>query len=91
MLSQNVPILVYNGQDDLIVQTAGAMKWVDKVRYANSEEFRKQLFSPWKLNNKMVGSVKFAGLLEFRVVNNAGHFVPMDCPEAALDMASTFV
>ncbi len=39
----------------------------------------------------MVGSVKNAGLLEFRIVNNAGHLVPMDCPEAALDMTVNFV
>ena len=26
-----------------------------------------------------------------RIVNNAGHLVPQDCPEAALDLASGWV
>ncbi len=72
--------MIYNGQDDLIVQSAGSMRWVDKLKFTQAEQFRKMLFKPWKINNKMVGSVKNAGLLEFRIVNNAGHLVPMDCP-----------
>ncbi len=39
----------------------------------------------------MVGSMKSAGLLELRIVNNAGHLVPMDTPEAALDLVTSFV
>ena len=39
----------------------------------------------------MVGTVKSAGLLEFRVVFGAGHLVPMDQPQVALDMATNFV
>jgi hypothetical protein len=56
-------MIIYNGQDDLIVQSAGTMKWVDRIRYANSNDFRKQLFSPWKVNGKMAGSMKSSGLL----------------------------
>jgi len=67
------------------------MKWVDKLKYAQIEDFRKSLFSAWKINNKIVGSIKSAGLLELRIVNNAGHLVPMDCPEAALDLVTSFV
>lgn len=39
----------------------------------------------------MVGSVKSAGLLELRIVNNAGHWAAMEAPEATLDLATTFV
>jgi carboxypeptidase C (cathepsin A) len=34
---------------------------------------------------------KVAGNLEFRIVNKAGHLVPMDQPVAALDMLTQFV
>ena len=61
LLSKNVPVLVYNGQDDLIVQSPGTMKWLDDISYDKSEEFRKKLFSPWKVDGKMVGSMKSAG------------------------------
>lgn len=91
LLSKNIPVLVYNGQDDLIVQSAGTMKWVDRLRYSKIDEFKKSLFSAWKIRGKVVGSVKSAGLLELRIVNNAGHLVPMDVPEAALDLVTGFV
>lgn len=91
LLSKNVPVLIYNGQDDLIVQSAGTMKWVDRLRYSKIDDFKKSLFTAWKINNKVVGSIKSAGLLELRIVNNAGHLVPMDCPEAALDLVTSFV
>lgn len=80
LLANGMPVLIYNGQDDLIVQNAGTMKWVDRIFYTHAHEFRQKLFTPWKINNKVVGSMKNAGLLELRIVNNAGHLVPMDRP-----------
>lgn len=74
-----------------MIQNPGAMKWVDRLRFENSEEFKKSLFKAWKLKDKIVGSVKTAGLFELRIVNNAGHWAPTDAPEAALDLASSFV
>ena len=91
LLNKNVPVLVYNGQDDLIVQSADTMKWVDRLRYSKIDDFKKSLFSAWKIKGKVVGSMKSSGLLELRIVNNAGHLVPMDCPETALDLVTSFV
>lgn len=87
----SVPILIYNGQDDLIVQSAGTMKWVEKLQYRDSQKFLDTDFSVWKVDNEVVGSKKSAGLLSFYIVNNAGHMVPMDSPKAALNMASSFI
>ncbi len=28
LLSKNLPVLIYNGQDDLIVTNPGTMRWV---------------------------------------------------------------
>jgi carboxypeptidase C (cathepsin A) len=91
LLSKGLPVLIYNGQDDLIVQNPGTMKWVDRLHHTQADQFRKALFSPWKVNGKMAGSIKSAGNLEFRIVNKAGHLVPMDRPIEALDMAVNFV
>ena len=37
LLAEGIPVLIYNGQDDLIVQTAGSMKWVDKISYGQTQ------------------------------------------------------
>lgn len=91
LLSMGLPVLIYNGQMDLIVSTPGTMRWAEKIFYKDASEFKKKLFDAWKINGKMVGTMKSAGLLEMRIVFNAGHMVPMDQPEAALDMATAFV
>lgn len=63
LLGKGMNVLIYNGQDDLIVQNPGTMKWVDRLHHDSAEEFRAKLFSPWKINGKVVGSIKSAGLL----------------------------
>ena len=65
---------------DLVVSTPGTMRWINRIFYDQAQEFREKLFSAWKVKDKLVGAVKSAGLLEFRVVFEAGHLVPMDQP-----------
>ena len=67
------------------------MKWVEKIHFKERDEFRGKLFENWKVGGKVVGKVKKAGLLEFRIVNEAGHMVPMDQPETSLEMVRGFV
>ncbi len=44
LLGKGLPVLIYNGQDDLIVQNAGTMKWADKLFFPAADAFRKKLF-----------------------------------------------
>jgi carboxypeptidase C (cathepsin A) len=88
---QYIPVLIYNGQNDIIVENPGTMRWVEQLHHAKAQDFRSTLFSTWKVNGKVAGSVKKAGNLEFRIVNNAGHLVPMDQGENALEMVKSFV
>jgi hypothetical protein len=32
--------MVYNGQNDLIVETPGTFKWAERVHYTQSEQFK---------------------------------------------------
>ena len=91
MLSQEIPVLIYNGQDDLIVTVAGTMRWVDKINFEFKNAFADSNLLPWRVDSETFGSRKSAGHLHFYVVNNAGHLVPKDCPKAAKNMANTFI
>lgn len=88
---KSIPVLVYNGQNDLIVTSSGTMRWVNKLKYDGIEKFQKKDFEVWKLNDKVVGYFKYEGNLELAMVNNAGHLVPMDQPAVALDLVKKFV
>jgi len=91
LLGENIPVLVYQGQDDAYANPAGAIKWVDELNYSNSREFRNKDFQAWRVGNKMMGSKKSAGKLTYMVINNSGHYVPRDNPEAALYMVREFM
>jgi serine carboxypeptidase-like clade 4 len=54
-------------------------------------QFRDTLLSPWYVNGKVAGFNKIVGYLELRTVNDAGHLVPMDQGEAALEMVKNFI
>jgi len=36
---EKYPVLIYSGQDDLIVDTPGTMMWVDNLKHKNKEKF----------------------------------------------------
>jgi len=91
LLKRNCKVMVYNGQNDLIVETPGTFKWAERVHFDKSEEFRNTLFSVWKVDGKTVGYRKSTGLYELRTVNNAGHLVPMDQGPAARQLVKDFV
>jgi hypothetical protein len=40
LLHRKVHVLVYNGQNDLIVETPGTFRWVELLHHADSEKFR---------------------------------------------------
>lgn len=83
LLTSNISVLIYQGQDNAYVNVPGTMKWVDELNYPYSNEFRHANFSAFKSGNTMLGSKKSAGNLNFVIVNNAGHYIPQDNPEAA--------
>lgn len=59
--------------------------------YKDHDAFRDTHFSIWKVDGKVAGSQKKAGKLEYKIVNNAGHLVPMDQGYNALSMVRDFV
>jgi len=40
VLKRKCKVMVYNGQNDLIVETPGTFKWAEKVHYDDAEQFR---------------------------------------------------
>ena len=86
-----VKVIVYEGQLDMICGTLGAELWISKIKWDGLSEFlkasRKPLYAPSKLEKRETGaflkSYKNFGLY---YILNAGHMVPIDAPEMALEM-----
>ena len=71
--------IVYYGDMDMVCDFIGGQTFVEDLGLELKEK-RKM----WKIDGRVVGYVKqFVGLT-FVIVNNAGHSVPMDRPDAGL-------
>jgi hypothetical protein len=40
LLEEKVNVIIYNGQNDLIVETPGTFKWVERLHYKDADAFR---------------------------------------------------
>jgi len=50
-----IPVLIYNGNYDLIVPTPATSRWVYALKHTESVRFMNTDFAPWILNNNVVG------------------------------------
>lgn len=86
-----VKVVVYQGQLDMICGTLGAESWITKLDWDGLPQFlnssRKPLYTPSKLATKETGAfLKNYKNFELYYILNAGHMVPIDAPQMALEM-----
>jgi len=89
--TRKVRLLFYNGQADLICNHVGVERSLAALSWSKRQSFRDARPAPWVRDGRVVGHVRRAGNLQLLAVRDAGHMVPMDQPDVALDMISTFV
>ena len=91
--NSDLDIVVYQGQYDLICNTAGALAWMQKLTWSGLENYnkaeRKILVNPDTQKPEMF--VKSFDHLKMYWVLNSGHVVPADVPDAALRMLNRIV
>ncbi|CAI8028705.1 Serine carboxypeptidase-like (Fragment) [Geodia barretti] len=77
-------VVAYSGKDDFICNYLGGKDWVESTKWSGQSAFDNAPFKNWTVSGHLAGSVKTGGGLTFIEVENAGHMVPMNQPEAAL-------
>lgn len=88
---RRVRTLIYNGQNDVIVNTAGVLNYLNNLEWQNSVAWSKTAKEQWRVFGNIVGWKKVFGNLHFVLVRNAGHLVPADQPQAAINMIKQFM
>ena len=91
LIRGGVKVVVYEGQLDMICGTLGAESWIAKIDWDGLPQFlnssRKPLYAPSKRAKKETGAfLKKYKNFELYYILNAGHMVPLDAPEMALEM-----
>jgi len=88
LLAAKKEVLIYVGEFDFICNWLGNENWVLNLDWPGKSDFRKSTNTTWNVDGKYAGSYKTYGGLTLMKVANAGHLVPHDQPENALDMVN---
>lgn len=91
LLNSGMRILFYSGQYDLICNHLGNEKALDELDWRGRDQWlsvRPQLYT---VKARTTGYMKSYQNLLFLLVLDAGHMVPLNQPEVALDMLKRFI
>lgn len=88
---RNIRVLIYNGQDDYVVNTAGVMQYLNSLQWERINVWKRAAKQKWTIQGEIKGWAKTAGSLWFVLVNKAGHLVPSDQPQSASNMLGHFI
>ncbi|KAH8115994.1 serine carboxypeptidase [Phellopilus nigrolimitatus] len=100
LVNDGIRLLIYAGNADYMCNFIGNEAWVAALDTNFREEFTAAEALPWVTlaSGKIAGSVRTAGANEFTAgnvtfvtVHEAGHMVPYDQPEAALDLLTRWI
>ena len=93
-ISKGLKIIVYQGQFDMLCNTAGAEKWTSKLQWSGLQGFnyatRKPLYIDGKIGQTQAFLKSFKNF-SFYFVMNAGLMVPLDNGEMALKMLEEII
>ncbi|KAL5498606.1 hypothetical protein ACEPAH_1960 [Sanghuangporus vaninii] len=100
LINDGVRLLIYAGNADYMCNFIGNEAWVEEMDSKFRDEFAAFEAQPWITldGGKLAGYVRTAGATEltagnvtFVTVYDAGHMVPFDQPEAALDLVTRWI
>ncbi|KAF8913380.1 serine carboxypeptidase [Mucidula mucida] len=100
LINDGVKLLVYAGNADMMCNYMGNERWVEALDTQFTEEFLSATPDPWIIveTGEKAGTVRSAGGAGFTAgnvtfvnVHDAGHMVPYDQPEAALDLITRWI
>jgi len=87
----SIKVMIYNGQDDLIVNTPSTEALVNNLSWINMQQFLNAPKVIWNVNGQVAGYAQNYNLLTFVWVIQSGHMVPFDQPANARNMVYRFI
>ncbi|XP_072043586.1 retinoid-inducible serine carboxypeptidase-like [Amphiura filiformis] len=87
--NSDLSVVVYNGQLDLIVDTMGTERWVQKLTWPGLREYNNKTWTPLCVESAPETTAAFVKTLDnfsFYWILDAGHMIPSDQGEVALKM-----
>eukprot|EP00928_Gymnodinium_smaydae_P040797 TRINITY_DN27634_c0_g1_i1.p1 TRINITY_DN27634_c0_g1~~TRINITY_DN27634_c0_g1_i1.p1 ORF type:complete len:244 (+),score=30.44 TRINITY_DN27634_c0_g1_i1:185-916(+) len=94
LAAKDVRVLVYSGQLDIIIASALTERFLPYLEWPGRAAFAAAQKKIWRIrpsDTEVAGFVHEIDGFQRVVVRGAGHIVPADQPERALDMISRFI
>ncbi|KAK9765664.1 hypothetical protein K7432_005832 [Basidiobolus ranarum] len=91
LLEDGIRVLVYAGDADFICNWYGNKAWAMELDWSGKKKFNNAKDTNWTVHGEPAGEVRTAKGLTFLRVFEAGHMVPYDQPENALDMINRWI
>lgn len=90
-LLESYRVLVYNGQNDIILGPPPMENFLRSLEWPGQLDYLAAAKQLWYVDGGVAGYARQAQSLSQVVVRDAGHLVPEDQPQAALDMIQHFI
>lgn len=93
-LLDNYKVLIYNGQNDIILAGPLCENFLRTAQWTGQDEYLSADKIVWKIESsdtQVAGYAREVGNFRQVIVRNAGHLLPLDQPERAYDMITRFV
>ena len=84
-------VLIYNGQNDVVVNNAGVLQYLNSLNWDLIGQWKRTPKEIWTRHGAVIGWTKVYRNLWFAMVNGAGHMVPTDKPESAYNLMGHFL
>jgi vitellogenic carboxypeptidase-like protein len=94
VLMDNYKVLIYSGQLDVIIAGALTELFLPTVQWSGQHEYQNAQKTVWKVKSsdvEVAGFVRNVKQFTQVIVRTAGHILPHDQPERAMDMITRFV
>lgn len=91
LLDEGLRIMYYSGNMDFIVAYPLSENAYQHMKWKGAEKYRAAHRQSFIVNSKLAGYVKKANNFIDATILNAGHMVPTDQPEAALELIDRFI
>lgn len=90
---EQIPVLIYAGDADFICNWLGNRAWTNALEWPGKDAFSKAKVQPLRsaTGKADYGNVKTAKNFAFMQIYQAGHMVPADQPEPAVDMFNRWI
>lgn len=91
LAQKNYTVLIYSGTEDFICNYFGGKAWTAALPWPGQSGFNNAPEKDWNVSGQKAGTSKTYQGFTFLEVFGAGHMVPMDQPQNALNMLLHFL